>query len=344
MAEIDDWLDRMTEEALEPALPICDPHHHLWDQRETFVYRYLLEEFFADMSGGHNIVSTVFLECEAYYRDIDRLGGDPNMAPVGETEFVRGMAAMADASYYGKTRVAAAIVGFADLRLGEGVKDILQAHIEAGGGRFRGIRHSTAHDENDGIMGAEHTAPNAGLLYDETFRQGFAQLAPLNMSFDSWFYHPQMPELIDLAQAFPETPIVMDHVGAPLGIGPYAGRRDEIFASWSENVTALAKCPNVHVKLGGLAMKLTGFGHHKLDIPPSSEVLAEDWKPYLMHCIEAFGPERCMFESNFPVDKASCAYTTLWNAFKRVASDFSAGEKASLFHGTAARFYRIEED
>ncbi|MDP6833464.1 MAG: amidohydrolase family protein, partial [Alphaproteobacteria bacterium] len=252
MTELDDWLGRMTETALQPELPICDPHHHLWDQRETFVYRYLLEEFFADMSGGHNIVSTVFLECEAYYRDIDRLGGDPNMAPVGETEFVRGMAAMADASYYGKTRVAAAIVGFADLRLGEAVRDILEAHIDAGGGRFRGIRHSTAHDENDGILGAEHTAPNAGLLYDETFRRGFAQLAPLNMSFDSWFYHPQMPELIDLAQAFPETPIVMDHVGAPLGIGPYAGKRDEIFASWSKNVTDLAKCPNVHVKLGGL--------------------------------------------------------------------------------------------
>ena len=339
MTELDDWLGRMTEEALEPGLPICDPHHHLWDQRETFVYRYLLDEFVGDMSGGHNIVSTVFLECEAFYRS----KVDANMAPVGETEFVRGMAAMAASGIYGKTQVAAAIVGFADLRLGERVGDVLAAHIEAGGGRFRGIRHSTANDPDDGILGAEHTSPNPGLLYDETFRQGFAQLAPLNMSFDAWFYHPQMPELMDLANAFPETPIVMDHVGAPLGIGPYKGRRDEIFAEWSKNITALAKCPNVHVKLGGLAMKLTGFGHHKLATPPSSQVLAEDWKPYLMHCIEAFGPERCMFESNFPVDKASCAYTTLWNAFKRVTVDFGASDKAALFHDTATRFYRIEE-
>jgi predicted TIM-barrel fold metal-dependent hydrolase len=250
---------------------------------------------------------------------------------------------MAASGIYGKTQVAAAIVGFADLRLGEEVKDILQAHIEAGGGRFRGIRHSTAHDPDAGILGAEHTSPNPGLFQEETFRKGFAQLAPLNVSFDAWFYHPQMPELTDLAQAFPETPIVMDHVGAPLGIGPYKGLRDEIFSQWSANVTALAKCSNVYVKLGGLAMKLTGFGHHKLDVPPSSEVLAGDWKPYLMHCIEAFGPERCMFESNFPVDKASCAYTTLWNAFKRLTADFSASDKAALFHDTATRFYRIEE-
>ena len=333
MTELDDWLGQMTEQALAPELPICDPHHHLWDQRETFVYRYLLDDFLADIGGGHNV------ECEAFYR----AKGDPYMAPVGETEFVNGAAAMAASGLYGKTQVAAAIVGFADLRLGERVGDVLEAHILAGGGRFRGIRHSTAHDAADGIIGAEHTSPQGRLFYDETFRQGFAQLAPLDMSFDAWFYHPQMPELADLAQAFPETPIVMDHVGAPLGIGPYAGRREEIFAAWSKDITALAQCPNVHVKLGGLAMKLTGFGHHKLDLPPSSEVLAKAWKPYLLHCIEAFGPERCMFESNFPVDKASCAYTTLWNAFKRVAAGFSAGEKAALFHDTAARFYRIQE-
>ena len=335
---MDDWLAQRVEAALEPELPICDPHHHLWDHRESFVYRYLLDDFLADIGGGHNIVSTVFLECEAFYR----AKGDPRMAPVGETEFVNGMAAMAASGLYGKTQVAAAIVGFADLRLGEQVGEVLAAHIQAGGGRFRGIRHSTAHDDDDGILGAEHTSPHGRLFYDETFRRGFAQLAPMKLSFDAWFYHPQIPELTDLARAFPETPIVMDHVGAPLGIGPYAGRREEVFADWSRNISALAQCPNVHVKLGGLAMKLTGFGHHKLPQPPSSEVLAAAWKPYLLHCIEAFGPERCMFESNFPVDKASCAYTTLWNAFKRVAAGFSADEKAALFHDTAARFYRIE--
>jgi predicted TIM-barrel fold metal-dependent hydrolase len=343
MSHQDDWLSQVTEPALAPELPICDPHHHLWDHRETFVRRYLLDEFLADIGGGHNVVSTVFLECEAFYRATDRFGGDPAMAPVGETEFVNGMAAMAASGLYGKTRVAAAIVGFADLRLGERVADVLAAHVQAGGGRFRGIRHSTAHDDDDGIIGAHNTSPNKGLYYETTFRQGFAQLAPMDMGFDAWFYHPQIPELTDLARAFPETAIVMDHVGAPLGIGPYAGRRDEVFSTWSKSINALAQCRNVHVKLGGLGMKLTGFGHHKLAQPPSSASLAEAWKPYLLHCIEAFGPERCMFESNFPVDKATCGYTTLWNAFKRVTAGFSTADKAALFHDSATRFYRIQE-
>ncbi len=334
-----DWLAKRVETALEPELPICDPHHHLWDQHYAFASRYLLDEFLADVGGGHNVVSTVFLECEAFYR----AGADEAMAPVGEVEFVNGVAAMSASGLYGLPRVAAAIVGFADLRLGEAVGDVLRVEIQAGGGRFRGIRHATASDPNPGIIGADNTNPNGDIFSDPTFRQGFAQLAPLGLSYDAWLYHPQIPELTGLAQAFPETPIVLDHVGGPLGIGPYAGRRDEIFAGWAKDMNSLAQCPNVHVKLGGLAMKLTGFGHHKLDQPPSSQTLAEAWKPYLMHCIEAFGPERCMFESNFPVDKATCAYTTLWNAFKLVTEDFSAADKAALFHNTATGFYRIEE-
>ncbi|MBT4488867.1 MAG: amidohydrolase family protein [Rhodospirillaceae bacterium] len=340
MTELTDWLSQRVETALEPELAICDPHHHLWDHRPTYVYRYLLDDFLADIGGGHNVVSTVFLECEAFYR----AKGEEAMKPVGEIEFVTGMAAMSASGLYGKTQIAAAIVGFADLRLGGAVRDVLVAEIAAGGGRFRGIRHATAHDPDSGILGADSTNPNGDVFSDQTFREGFAQLAPLGLSYDSWIYHPQIPQLIDLAQAFPETPIVLDHVGGPLGIGPYAGRRDEIFSAWARDMSNLAQCPNVHVKLGGLAMKLTGFGHHKMDQPPSSEVLAGDWKPYLMHCIEAFGPERCMFESNFPVDKASCAYTTLWNAFKIVAADFSADDKTALFHDTAAGFYRIGEN
>ena len=337
------WLAKRVEAALEPGLPICDPHHHLWDHHVAFANRYLLDEFLADIGGGggggHNVVSTVFLECEAFYR----ANVDETMAPVGEIEAINGVAAMSASGLYGKTRVAAAMVGFADLRLGEAVGDVLAAEIQAGGGRFRGVRHSSAHDPSGAIIGADGTNPNGDVFADATFRQGFGQLAPLNLSFDSWLYHPQIPELTDLAQAFPETAIVLGHVGGPLGIGPYAGRRDEIFATWARDMTALSACANVHVKLGGLAMKLTGFGHHKLDQPPSSEILAGDWRPYLMHCIEAFGPERCMFESNFPVDRASCAYTTLWNAFKHVTVDFSAADKAALYHDTATRFYRIEE-
>ena len=340
MTELTDWLAQRAEAALEPDLPICDPHHHLWDHRPTYVYRYLLDDFLADIGGGHNIVSTVFLECEAFYR----ASGAEAMKPVGEVEFVNGMAAMSASGLYGPTQVAAAIVGFADLRLGAVVDEVLQAQLAAGGGRFRGIRHSSAHDPDPGVVGAENTNPNGNVFTDKKFREGFAQLAPLNLSFDAWLYHPQIPQLADLANSFPDTAIVLDHVGGPLGIGPYAGQRDKIFETWAQNMDALAKCPNVNVKLGGLAMKLTGFGHHKLPDPPSSETLAQDWKPYLMHCIEAFGPERCMFESNFPVDKASCAYTSLWNAFKLVSRDFSPSDKAHLFHDTAARFYRIEEN
>ena len=337
MTDVRDWLALRQEDALEPDLPICDPHHHLWEFREATFDRYLFEDLLADIGGGHNVVSTVFMECEAFYR----AKGDRDMAAVGETEFVNGVAAQSASGLYGNTQVAAAIVGYADLRLGERARDILQAHIQAGGGRFRGVRHASASDPHDGVLGADHTNPNGDVFYDDGFRQGFAQLAPLDMSFDAWLYHHQIPELQDLAQAFPDTAIVMDHVGGPLGIGPYVGKRDEIFATWSKDVTALADCPNVHVKLGGLAMKMTGFGHHKLAEPPASEVLAEDWKPYIMHCIEAFGPDRCMFESNFPVDKSTCAYNTLWNAFKRVVADFPAGEKAALFHDTAARAYRL---
>ena len=340
MTELTDWLAQRAEAALEPDLPICDPHHHLWDHRPTYVYRYLLDDFLSDIGGGHNIVSTVFLECEAFYR----VNGAEAMKPVGEVEFVNGMAAMSASGLYGPIQVAAAIVGFADLRLGAAVEEVLQAQLAAGGGRFRGIRHASAHDPDPGIVGAENTNPNGNVLSDKKFREGFAQLAPLNLSFDSWLYHPQIPQLADLANSFPDTPIVLDHVGGLLGIGSYAGQRDKIFETWAQDINALAKCPNVNVKLGGLAMKLTGFGHHKLPDPPSSETLAQDWKPYLIHCIEAFRPERCMFESNFPVDKASCAYTSLWNAFKLVTRDFSPSDKAHLFHDTAARFYRIEEN
>ena len=333
------WLARRVEAALVPDLPICDPHHHLWDHHAAFASRYLLDEFLTDIGDGHNIVSTVFLECEAFYR----ARGVAGMKPVGEIEAVNGIAAMSASGLYGKTRVAAAMVGFADLRLGEAVGDVLAAEITAGGGRFRGIRHSSAHDPDDRVIGATDTNPRGDVFSDPAFLRGFAQLAPLKLSYDAWLYHPQIPELADLAQAFPGTRIVLDHVGGPLGIGPYMGRRDEVFADWARDMTALAACENVHVKLGGLAMKLTGFGHHKLDQPPSSAALAGDWKPYLLHCIEAFGPARCMFESNFPVDRASCAYTTLWNAFKHVTADFNAADKAALFHDTATAFYRIEE-
>lgn len=329
-----DWLAKTREDALDPDLKIVDPHHHLWDHAN---HRYLIEDLLLDTNDGHNVVATVFVECAAMYR----AGASKAMAPVGETEFVNGIAAMSASGQYGDTRVCAGIVGHANLLLGEAVDDVLGAHIAAGSGRFRGIRHSASWDESDQIHNGHSNAPKDLYAVPE-FRAGFARLAAHGLSFEAWQYHPQLPMVADLARAFPDTTIILNHVGGPLGIGPYAGRRSEVFAVWQQSIAKIAQCPNVVVKLGGLGMKICGFDFHKQAAPPTSQQLADAWRPYIDHCISAFGPERAMFESNFPVDKASCGYGLLWNALKRLAAGASASEKAALFHDTAARVYRLE--
>ena len=329
--ERDAWLGLVQEDALEPDLPICDPHHHLWDHPRN---RYLLDELLADLNTGHNVVSTVFMECGSMYR----AAGEAALQPVGETEFVNGIAAMSASGGYGDCRACAAIVGYADLNLGAAVGDVLDAHAAASS-RFRGIRHAAGWDASSEVRNS-HTSPTEGMMATSRFREGFAELGKRRMTFDAWLYHPQIPELTALARAFPEQPIVFDHFGGPLGIGPYAGKRAEIFAYWKDAVAELATCDNVVAKLGGLVMPINGFGFHKGDRPATSEELAAATRDYYLRMIECFGPERCMFESNFPVDKASCSYGALWNSFKRIAADFSASEKVALFHDTAARIYR----
>nr|WP_294513626.1 amidohydrolase family protein [uncultured Rhodopila sp.] len=335
-AELSSWLEkRPPEEALEPDLPIIDPHHHFWHTLHRG--RYFLPDLLADIRGGHRIVATVFVECQAMYRQ----HGTAEMAPVGEVEFVNGIAAMSASGHYGPCRVAEGIVGYADLRAGAGVREVLEAEIAAGGGRFRGVRQGAAWDghETVGRFASRPVPPN--LLLDPAFREGFAQLATLGLSFEAWQYHPQLPDAIDLARAFPDTTIILDHVGGVLGVGPYAGRRQEILAAWRKHIAALAQCPNVNVKLGGLGMTSFGFDFPEREVPPSSADLAAAWRHYIEPCIEAFGVDRCMFESNFPPDKQSCGYTELWNAFKRITAGASAGEKAALYSGTAARVYRL---
>jgi len=329
-----DWLDRRREAIIEPELPIVDPHHHLVDRPETG--RYLLPELLADTGSGHNITATVYLEWLSMYR----AQGPAELRPVGEIEFANGVAAMAASGTYGTAKVCAGIVGYADLALGASVEKVLQAMIETGGGRFRGIRFITASHPDQAAWGSPIIRP-AGLLMDSRVREGFARLAPLGLSFDAWMYHTQLEDLVDLARAFPQTPIVLDHVGGAIGLGPYAGKRDEVFAEWSGKLRELAACPNVHIKLGGLGMRMFGFTHHMGELPPSSEELAAAWRPYIETCIAAFGPERAMFESNFPVDKGSCGYVALWNAFKLIASGYSGDEKRALFAGTATKFYRL---
>ena len=327
------WLEQLVEAALEPDLPICDPHHHLWDHSAN---RYLLDELLQDTSTGHNIVSTVFVECSSMYR----AAGEPAMRPVGETEFVQGIAAMSASGQYGATRVASGIVSHADLSMGQEVKAVLEAHIAASPNRFRGIRHATGWHESDAIRNS-HSNPTQGLMLDSDFREGFSQLAPLGLSFDAWFYHHQMSEFVDLARAFPNTTIILDHFGGPLGIGPYAGQQDAVFATWQDSISALADCTNVYFKLGGINMKVNGFNWHRRDLPPSSDELVDATGPYYEHCLATFGAQRCMFESNFPVDKDSCSYSVLWNAFKKLSSGLSVTDRAALFHDTATRVYRL---
>jgi predicted TIM-barrel fold metal-dependent hydrolase len=329
-----DWLDRRREDILEPALPIVDPHHHLWDRPD---WRYLLHELLADVNTGHNIVATVFLQCRAMHR----ADGPEELRPVGETEFVNGVAAMSASGGYGKARLCAGIVGHVDLRLGARAAAVLQAHLRAGGDRFRGIRHSTAWDADASFRNPAYEMP-PGIMADRTFREGFSCLGPLGLTFDAWLYHAQIDELSSIAQAFPATPVVLNHVGGPLGMGPYSGRRDEIFAKWSASIRKLAACPNAYVKLGGMGMRLNGFGFENAAEPPSSDTLVAAWRPYMETCITAFGASRCMFESNFPVDKGSYSYPVFWNACKKLARGASADEKADLFSRTAARFYRLD--
>ena len=332
------WLaKRPAEAALEPDLPIIDPHHHLWDTKARGTY--FLPELLEDIGGGHNIVSTVFLECQSMYRE----AGPPEMAPVGEVAFVNGIAAMSESGNYGPCRVAEAIVGYADLRAGARVRDVLEAELAAGGGRFRGIRQGVAWDSDPGVGRFASRAVPPHLTRDATFREGLAQLAPLGLSFESWQYHPQLPDAIDLARAFPGTAFILNHVGGVLGVGPYSGRRAEVHAGWKKDIQTLAQCPNVTVKLGGIGMTSFGFDFHERDTPPSSEELADAWRQYVEPCIEAFGVHRCMFESNFPPDKQSSGYTELWNAFKRITAGASAAEKKALYSGTAARVYRMQD-
>ena len=326
------WLSQLREPIIDPDQRICDPHHHLWDHQGN---PYLLPELLADIREGHNVVSTGVMDGVAMYR----AEGPVALAPLGETELVIGIAALSASGHYGPTRACAGIVGFADLTLGTEVGSILDAH-QALSPRFRGIRHATGWDASADVRNS-HTNPSEHLLQDATFRQGIAELEKRGLSFDAWHYHPQLPELVELAQDFPSLTIIADHFCGPLGIGPYSGSRQSIYAQWQADFKALAQCPNVHAKLGGIAMPINGFGWHRRDTPATSDELVSATGPYHLWAIEQFGPERCMFESNFPVDRQSCSYHVLWNAFKKIAAQYSEDERDALFYGTATRVYQL---
>ena len=334
LAELDAWTKLGQEPALEPELPILDPHHHVWDNDRG---RYLMHELVADTNdGGHNIVKTVFIECGSMYR----AAGPEEMKPVGEVEFVNGIAAMSASGRYGKTRHCAGIIGHADLALGDRVQPVLEALIAAGNGRFRGIRHGLTWDTGNAAKFGRRVVPQHQAL-DPTFRKGFARLQALQLSFEAWLFHPQLSDVADLMKAYPEANVVLNHAGGLLGIPPHDGKREEVFKIWRDSIRNLAQFPGLKIKVGGLGMLYCGFDFHLRDKPPSSEELAHMWRPYVETCIEAFGPTRCLMESNFPVDKQSCGYGVLWNALKRITKNCTAAEKTAMYHDTAARVYRL---
>jgi L-fuconolactonase len=326
------WLAATIEDPIDAGEEIVDPHHHLWDFPTG---TYLLPELHVDTGAGHNVAQTVFVECGAGYHE----DGPEHLRPVGETSFVLGQALESEKT---EGSVIAGIVSFANLSLGGGVEEVLSAHDEAGDGRFRGIRHATSWDASSDIHEA-HTRPPQGLMADAEFRAGFAKLGEMGFSFDAWLYHAQVTDLVDLVAAVPDTPVVLDHLGGPLGIGPYVGQRDAVREVLRPALSALAEHEQVVVKVGGIGMSLYGVGLNRLPAAPSSSHVAEVWSEDIRWCIETFGANRCMFESNFPVDRQGCSYTVLWNAFQRISDEagYSASERADLFAGTARRFYRL---
>ena len=324
------WLKQVREDILEPDRPIVDPHHHLWPGE----FKYLLEDLWRDTEDGHNILKTVFIECSQEYLTT----GEASLMPVGETKFVRDIAL--EATKQSNKAQICGIVGHANLLLGANVKVILEAHIAEGDGLFKGIRHAGGWDHHDEIGNSHHNPPEKLYLL-ESFSDGLDAIEKANLSFEAWQYHHQLKEVTAIAQAHPNLKIVLNHFGGPIGIGPYENKSDEIFGLWKEDLKKLASFENVYAKLGGLAMPVNGFNFHKQDKPATSDEIIEKHRKFYDFSIEVFGPERCMFESNFPVDRQSVSYHVIWNAFKKMAANFSEEDKDYLFRKTAENFYSL---
>ncbi|BFG79476.1 amidohydrolase family protein [Paraburkholderia terrae] len=325
-----EWLASGTEAALEPDMPIIDAHHHFYDRPG---WTYLLDEYLRDAQSGHNITASVYMQALTRYRQ----SGPDALRPVGEVEYVTAATAPTQG---GRPQVAKGIVGYADLRRGAAVREVLEAHLQAGQGRFRGVRHLVTWDADQTLVNPVSAAPR-GLLLDRDYRAGVAQLGPLGLSYDAWLFFPQLPELFDLAKACPDVPVIINHCGGVVRIASYEDKQKEVFESWSQSMRKLAQLPNVYVKVGGLGMRINGFDFEKGERPPSSIQLAEAWKQWMQTCIELFGANRCMFESNFPVDKGSYPYSNGWNAFKRLTAQAGHGEREALFRGTVSNVYRL---
>ena len=338
-----DWLDSKQEQTIEPEIPLCDPHHHLWDRRSAepsaapIRYpKYLLEDFLADIGSGHNVRSTVFVEADAMYR----ASGPEELKSLGEVEFVQGSAAASASGIYGDSRVAAGIIGYANLKLGNDVRAILEKLLAASPNRFRGIRHRVAWDLDPQFSSSSSRNQGNELTLHE-FRTGASVLSSMGLIFEGLVFHPQLFELARFAKSLPELTIVLNHIGGLLRTGGYAGRDSEVIPLWKDGISAVAECPNIVIKLGGMGMPNVGFDWHERDRPIGSQQLADDMAPYIEHCIRAFSPQRCMFESNFPVDKVSYSYNVMYNAFKLLTKKFSNEERNAMLHDNAVKLYQL---
>ncbi len=335
----DAWLDQVREDIVDPERAIIDPHHHIWKKR--FNRDYVLEQYWSDTNSGHNIVKTLFMECRAFY---DKDAAE-HLQSVGETKYIAELAKQSKADTDNQAFIAA-IVAHTDLtRAGESEELLIEAiaqHQQNSDGLLRGFRHSAAHDKRPEDLLIVSAAPPY-LHGKESFRKGLRIIAEQGLSYDSWHYHHQNLDFLDLARDVPECTMILDHFGTPLGVGIYRSCKDEIFQQWKEDISEIAKCENVYAKLGGLAMPDNGFGWDKAERPPTSDEFIRHQQRYYMHTIECFGPERCMFESNFPVDRLSINYHVLWNAYKKMTQDFSEAEKKALFYGTAEKVYSMQD-
>ena len=341
---------------IEPERPIIDCHHHLWltpesvltamEQQDTVAARtlaamyraknrYLLDEFLRDITTGHNLRATVYVESGSMYRT----SGPPEYRSVGEVEFANGVAATSASGHFGECQVAAGIVGGVDLSVGAQVEELLEAQMAAAPARFRGVRSPISYDDDPSIRG--FSSPRPHILRDEKFRSGFACLQRLGLSFDAWLFQSQLGELQQLARDFPDTTIIVNHIGGPLPVSVCGETEAQRFKIWRDRIASLATCPNVFLKLGGLGIPFFGFASTQAEPRFTSEQLAEEWRPYIETCIEAFGAGRCMFESNYPVAWTAAPYAAIWNAFKRITLHASETEKNALFFDSANEVYRL---
>ncbi len=336
-AERQAWLAQIQEETIDPQRPIVDAHHHLWE--DFGIGRYLLDDFWHDTGSGHNIVKSVFVECGvAYHQE-----GPEHLKPAGETAFAADLAHRSRSADRGQPAVAG-IVSYADLRLPpEQLAELLAAHKEAGRGLFRGIRQALVRvPEGASLLAPEEIQGPRNLYADPDFRRGLARLGQDGLSYESWHYHTQLPEFLELARAVPDTLMILNHLGHPIGVDRWAGRRDEVYDQWCHDIAAIARCENTVIKLGGMAMPDNGWGWHEAERPPTSDEFARAQSPWYLHALECFGSERCMFESNFPMDRFSLSYQVYWNGVKKIVADFSECEKGALFSDTAKRVYSLQ--